>query len=158
MFWYHTLFTWHILTTFCPEISPQGRQSQRPNSPSSARHLNSGPRPVQEGRRRLPVQHQEDPPEACACACTGASDIKCLEYHIPVPNECVAYDRRGVHSPGAGKALWLVWPGRHCPGHSRDVSKKLCSDVSSTAPAFSGFILHYLQAAVIWRWRQRWHQ
>ena len=27
-----------------------------------------------------------------------------------------------------------MWPGRHCPGHSRDVSKELCSDVSSAPP------------------------
>ena len=60
---------------------------------------------MREGRRRLPVQHQEDPPEACARAHTGASDIERLEYHIPVPNECVAYDRRGVHSPSVGEAL-----------------------------------------------------
>ena len=39
--------------------------------------------------------------------------------------------------------------GRHCPGHSRDVSKELCSDVSSAAPTFGGFVLHYLQATVI---------
>ena len=32
---------------------------------------------------------------------------------------------------------------------SRDVSQELCSDVSTAAPAFSGFVLHYLQAAVI---------
>ena len=49
----------------------------------------------------------------------------------------------------AKQVLLLVWPGRHCPGHSRDVSQELCSDVSSTAPAFSGFVLHYLQAAVV---------
>ena len=78
---------------------------QRPCSPSSARHPNSGPRPVREGHRRLPVQHREDPPEARARARTRALDIECLEHRIPVPNECVAYDRRGVHSPGAGKAL-----------------------------------------------------
>ena len=60
---------------------------------------------MQEGRGRLSVQHQEDPPGARARACTGASDIECLEYRIPVPNECVAYDRRGVHSPGVGEAL-----------------------------------------------------
>ena len=35
----------------------------------------------------------------------GPSDIECLEHHIPVPNECVVYDRQGVHSPGAGEAL-----------------------------------------------------
>ena len=44
-------------------------------------------------------------PEARARARTGASNIKCLEHCISVPNECVAYDRRGVHSPGAGEAL-----------------------------------------------------
>ena len=28
-----------------------------------------------------------------------------LSIRISVPNECVAYDRQGVHSPGAGEAL-----------------------------------------------------
>ena len=60
---------------------------------SSARHPNSDLCPVREGRRCLPVQHREDPPEARACAHTGALDIECLEHRIPVPNECVAYGR-----------------------------------------------------------------
>ena len=68
-------------------------ETRRPRSLSSACHPKSGPCPVREGHRRLPVQYQEDPPEACAHPRTGASDIKQLEYRIPVPDECVAYDR-----------------------------------------------------------------
>ena len=45
----------------------------------------------------------------------------------------MAYDRRGVHSPGVGEALRLVWPGRHCPGNCRDLSQELCSHVPSAA-------------------------
>ena len=60
---------------------------------------------MREGHRRLPVQHQEDPPEARARTRTGALDIECLEHRIPVPNECVVYDRQGVYSPSAGEAL-----------------------------------------------------
>ena len=83
----------------------EGRCLRRPHSLSSGRHPKSGLHPVQEGRRRLPVQYQEDPPEAHARPCTGASDIERLEYRVSVPEECVAYDRQGVHSPSVGEAL-----------------------------------------------------
>ena len=86
-----------------PETSPEGQQLRRPCSPSSACHPNSGLRPVREGHRRLSVQHQEDPQGACAHARTGASDIERLEYRIPVPNECVAYDGKECIRPVRAK-------------------------------------------------------
>ena len=52
--------------------------------------------------------------------------------------------------PPTGEALGLVWPGRHCPGHSQDVPQELCSDVSSTSTSGScPNVLQHLQAGLV---------
>ena len=76
---------------------------------------------AEKGHRRVSCQHKIHSPEACTHQCTGAPDSKRPKHGVPISDEHMVHDRRGVHLPHAGKALRLVWLGRHHPGHSGDV-------------------------------------
>ena len=58
--------------------------------------------------RSVPFQHKVYSLQAHTRPCTRALDRKCPEHGIPIPDEHVAYDRRGVCMPHLGKALRLV--------------------------------------------------
>ena len=98
-------------------------------------HPQGGLHPSREGCGRVPFQHKVYSPQAHTCPCTRALDHERPEHSVPIPDECVAYDRRGVCTPRVGEALGLVWLGRHRPGHSGDISQELCSDVSFPSSA-----------------------
>ena len=73
----------HTVEEGGPETSPEGRQLRRPRSPSSACHPKSRPHPVREGHRCLPVQHQEDPPEAQGPLISNALSTA-FQFHMSV--------------------------------------------------------------------------